>query len=104
LIRHVSIFEPVTVVPLSVAVVITALRAPLVLAVRFPVLLGPGLLPAAVAAVALSSEAGSADTEGLAAPTAHSPQEQDQFVLRHRSRKAGVDSGRWLWNAQAATV
>ena len=94
LIRHASIFQPVTVVPLTVPVVITAFWALLVFAVGFSVLLGASLLPAAVAAVALSSETGAADT----------PQEWNKPVLRHRSRKAGVDSGRWLWNAQTVTV
>jgi len=110
LIRHASIFQPVTVVPLTVPVVITAFWALLVFAVGFSVLLGASLLPAAVAAVALSSETGTADktgtadTEGGTAPAADTPQEWNKPVLRHRSRKAGVDSGRWLWNAQTVTV
>jgi len=104
LIRHASIFQPVTVVPLTVPVVITAFWALLVFAVGFSVLLGTSLLPAAVAAVALSSETGTADTEGGTAPAADTPQEWNKPVLRHRSRKAGVDSGRWLWNAQTVTV
>jgi hypothetical protein len=104
LIRHTSIFQTVTVVPLTVPVVVTAFRAPLVLAVGFPVLLVAGLLPTAVATVALTPETGAADTEGRAAPATHTANERDKAGTRHRSRKAGVDSGRWLWDAQAVTV
>jgi len=104
LIRHASILQPVTVVTLTVPVVITAFRAPLVLAVGLPVLLGAGLLPAAVAAVALPSETRAADTEDRSAPAADTLEERDKDSIRHRSRKAGVDSGRWLWNAQTVTV
>jgi hypothetical protein len=104
LIRHASILQPVTVVPLTVPVVVTAFRTPLVLAVGFPVLLGAGLLPAAIATVTLPSEAGVADAEAGTAPAAQTAKERDRARVRHHSRKAGVDGGRSLWDAQAVTV
>jgi hypothetical protein len=104
LIRHASIFQALTVVSLTVAVVITTFGALLVLAVGFPVLLGAGLLLATVAAVALPSEARAADTEDRAAPAAQTPEERNKNRVRHHSRKAGVDGGGWLWDAQTVTV
>jgi hypothetical protein len=83
LIRHASILQTLAIVPLAITVVVSSFRGPLVLAVRPSVLLGTGLLPAAVAAIPLPTETGAANAEDRAAPKAATPKERNAASVHH---------------------
>jgi hypothetical protein len=103
LIRHGSIFQTVAVVALAVAMVLTAFRAALVLAVGVAMLLHARLSPAAGAAVALTAEAAATDAEHRATPAADTPEKRDKGGV-HQHSGSEVDCGRRLCDARTVTV
>jgi hypothetical protein len=102
-IRHVLFPLSLAVVALTVAVVIAALRRPLMLAVGLALFLAASTLPAVLATITLPSEARTAHPEDRSAPLANTSKERDTR-RPHTSRKPGVDSGSRLWDAQSVTV
>jgi hypothetical protein len=84
-------------------VVITTLGRPLVPAIGFTVLLQAGLISAAIAAVALAAEARAADTKDFPAAGADPEEKGDERSVRHHRRKAELDGGLDLWEAQLVT-
>jgi hypothetical protein len=91
LIRH-SETEPLSILPLPATVVLGALGAALILAVRLFVLLAPRLLAAILAAVALAAKTAHTDREDPAAPAAAPRDQLDQVWTRQCDGKAALDS------------
>jgi hypothetical protein len=104
LIRHVLFLLSLSVVALAIAVVITTLGCPLVLPIGFAVLLQPSLISADIAAVALAAETRAADAKDFPASGADSWEQRDERSGRHHRRKAELDGGVDLWEAQPVTV
>jgi hypothetical protein len=93
LIRHALVLLAVAVIALAVTMVFAAKGRSLMLAIGLTLSLAALLMPTSCTAIVLASEAGTTDPELDSAPRADSPQERDESVPSHRSRKPGVDSG-----------
>lgn len=95
LLSHTGHLLAPAVLPLPLTVALNARGSLLILAVCFAILLVPRPVPAAVAAIALASEAGKAHPEDPTARAAdHLEQRGPQLRVRHPPPEAGLDTGR----------
>src|SRR6266540_2692452 len=103
LIRHAERAQPPAVLPLTIAVVESPLRAKLVPTIRRSSLLPPRVVPTPLRAVPLPAIAGPAHVEHrptfLAATQPLS--ERDLLGARHRPCRAGLDNGPPAWEARS---